>query len=292
MINAETAVLDLQGQYRVHTEHLRSDSAEQTLLLVNGSLSTTASFAQAVRYLQPSFNLVLFDLPYAGQSLSHNPGLPLLSREDEAQIILELIERFSCDLLLSFSWGGIATLQALAKRPRRIRRAVLNSFSPQVNAAMLDYLERGVRVLAAEDREQIGQLLNDTIGQYLPSLFKRYNQRHIAALHSHEYAQMRQHIETVLDSPGRSCASFAGEIDIPLLFVNGEWDQYTTTSDARLFTRHAPQSRFCSIARAGHFLEMEHKAAWLQTRDCLLDFLSPGQRCSQPAREEAALAMA
>lgn len=275
MFTAATAVLDIQGQYRVHTEHYRNPGAEHTMILVNGSLSTTASFSQALRYLCPHFNLVLFDLPYAGQSRPHNRHERLLSREDEADILLELIEHFACDLLLSFSWGGISSLQALARRPPRLRQAVINSFSPLVNAPMLDYLERGVRVLAAQDREQIGALLNGTIGRHLPSLFKRFNQRHVASLESFEYAQMQFHIETVLNNAGRSCASFAGQIDIPLLFVNGEWDEYTTADDALLFTQYAPQSIFRRIAQAGHFLEMEHKSAWLQTRDSVLAFLKP-----------------
>ena len=55
-MKAETAVLDIQGQYRVYTEFYRADCAERTIILVNGSLSTTASFAQTLRYLHPHFN--------------------------------------------------------------------------------------------------------------------------------------------------------------------------------------------------------------------------------------------
>lgn len=288
----EIAVLDIQGQYRVYTEFYRSDSAEQTIILVNGSLSTTASFAQSVRYLYPHFNVVLFDLPYAGQSREHNDHTQLMSREEEADILLELIEQFACDILLSFSWGGIATLQALARRPRRIVKAVINSFSPVVNPSMLGYLQRGVDVMRACDRENIGAVLNATIGKHLPSLFKRYNHRHVSGLEPYEYAQMSHHVETVLNMEGRSCVSFAGQIDIPVLFVNGEWDEYTTAEDARLFAQYVRHCEFRIINQAGHFLDMEHKAAWLQTRDALLAFLLPPlgqQRARGTAREQPAL---
>lgn len=288
----EIAVLDIQGQYRVYTEFYRSDSAEQTIILVNGSLSTTASFAQSVRYLYPHFNVVLFDLPYAGQSREHNDHTQLMSREEEADILLELIEQFACDILLSFSWGGIATLQALARRPRRIVKAVINSFSPVVNPSMLGYLQRGVDVMRACDRENIGAVLNATIGKHLPSLFKRYNHRHVSGLEPYEYAQMSHHVETVLNMEGRSCVSFAGQIDIPVLFVNGEWDEYTTAEDARLFAQYVRHCEFRIINQAGHFLDMEHKAAWLQTRDALLAFLLPPlgqQRPRSTAREQHAL---
>lgn len=285
----ETAVLDIQGNYRVYTEFYRAADAEQTIILVNGSLSTTASFAQTVRYLYPHFNVVLFDLPYAGQSREHNSHERFISREEEADILLELIEHFACDSVLSFSWGGIATLQALARRPWRIKRAVINSFSPIVNQAMLGYLRSGLIVMRECDRESIGMVLNGTIGKHLPSLFKRYNHRHVSGLERYEYEQMSFHVETVLNNDGRSCISFAGQIDIPLLFVNGEWDEYTTPTDARLFTQYVRNCEFRTIAQAGHFLDMEHKAAWMQTRDALLAFLLPSQpsRPQEPARLHA-----
>ena len=34
-MKAETAVLDIQGQYRVYTEFYRADCAERTIILVN-----------------------------------------------------------------------------------------------------------------------------------------------------------------------------------------------------------------------------------------------------------------
>ncbi len=49
----EIAVLDIQGQYRVYTEFYRADEAEKTIILVNGSMATTASFAQTVKSLHP-----------------------------------------------------------------------------------------------------------------------------------------------------------------------------------------------------------------------------------------------
>jgi pimeloyl-ACP methyl ester carboxylesterase len=64
----EIAVLDIQGQYRVYTEFYRADAAEKTIILVNGSMATTASFAQTVKNLHPQFNVVCYDQPYAGKS--------------------------------------------------------------------------------------------------------------------------------------------------------------------------------------------------------------------------------
>lgn len=83
---------------------------------------------------------------------------------------------------MSFSWGGASTLLALAHQPRQVKKAVVSSFSPVINEPMRDYLERGCQYLAACDRYQVGNLVNDTIGKYLPSLFKRFNYRHVSSL--------------------------------------------------------------------------------------------------------------
>ena len=123
------------------------------------------------------------------------------------------------------------------------------------------------------DRDGIAALVNGTIGKHLPSLYQRYNHRHIRSLELYEYAQMKFHVDTVLHHEGRSCVSQADAIDIPLLFLNGEWDEYTTPQDARLFAQHARHCDFHRVARAGHFIDVEHKRACLETRDAVLDFL-------------------
>lgn len=274
----ETAVLDIQGQYRVYTEFYRSQEAEKTIILINGSLATTASFSQAVRNLYPQFNVVLYDQPYAGKSKPHNHHERLLTKETEGQILLELIDHFAADQVMSFSWGGACTLMALAHRPRRIERAVVSSFSPVINEPMRDYLERGSRYLRECDRYQVGNLVNETIGKYLPPLFKRFNYRHVSSLDNHEYAQMHFHIHQVLDHDLENALTAARAIDIPVLFINGEWDEYTTIADARQFSRHVRNSQFSEIRSAGHFLDMENKSACRDTRAALIDFLKPTQR--------------
>ncbi|PWB33320.1 alpha/beta hydrolase [Pseudomonas sp. SDI] len=277
----EIAVLDIQGQYRVYTEFYRADAAEKTIILINGSLATTASFAQTVRNLHPQFNVVLYDQPYAGKSKAHNRNDRLLTKEIEGQILLELIDHFAADHVMSFSWGGACTLLALAHKPRRIEKAVVSSFSPVINEPMRDYLERGCQYLSACDRYRVGNLVNDTIGKHLPSLFKRFNYRHVSSLDNHEYQQMHFHINQVLEHDLERALKAAQAIDIPVLFVNGEWDEYTTIDDARQFGRHVRNSHFSHIQGAGHFLDMEHKAACRDTREAFLGFLKPALRESR-----------
>jgi pimeloyl-ACP methyl ester carboxylesterase len=271
----EIAVLDIQGQFRVYTEFYRADAAEKTIILVNGSLATTASFAQTVRNLHPQFNVVLYDQPYAGKSKPHNRNERPLTKEVEGQILLELIDHFNAEHIMSFSWGGAAALVALSHRPKRIEKAVISSFSPVINEHMRDYLERGITHLSVHDRHQVGNLVNTTIGKHLPPLFKRFNHRHVSNLDTHEYDQMHHHISDVLNLDTQSYVNTARHINVPVLFLNGEWDEYTAATDVRLFAPVLQHSTFNTIQSTGHFLDMEHKSACRDSRDALVDFLAP-----------------
>ena len=271
----EIAVLDIQGQFRVYTEFYRADAAEKTIIMVNGSLATTASFAQTVRNLYPQFNVVLYDQPYAGKSKPHNLNATPLSKEMEGQILLELIDHFNAEHIISFSWGGTAALIALSHRPKRIEKAVISSFSPVINEPMRDYLERGITHLSVHDRYEVGNLVNSTIGKHLPPLFKRFNYRHVSNLATHEYDQMHFHINDVLNLNTQNYLSTAQNINVPVLFLNGEWDEYTSAADARLFAPVVQHSTFTTLQSTGHFLDMEHKAARRDSREALIDFLTP-----------------
>ena len=270
---AEKAVIRVHRDLKVHTWFYPNPTAESTIILVNGSLATSASFGQTLRYLRPLFNVVLFDQPYSGHSRTHNSNHLLIGKEDEALILLDLIEHFRADQVLSFSWGGVATMLALAQRPDRIKRATITSFSPIINPAMHDYLSRGKTCLAACDRQQIGNLINETIGEHLPPLFKRCNFRHVSSLDEHEYAQMLLHIRQVLELDSSQYMSCVSNIDIPLLFINGTWDKYTSVDDALHFADLAPRATFVRIAHTGHFLDLEHKTAWQDTRAAIEEFV-------------------
>lgn len=283
-MSPEKAVLDIQGQFRVYTEFYRADGAEKTIIMVNGSLATTASFAQTVRNLYPTMNVVLYDQPYAGKSKPHNRHEKPLTREMEGQILLELIDHFNAEHVMSFSWGGAAALVALSHRPKRIESAVISSFSPVLNEHMRDYLNRGIIHLGAHNRYEVGHLINNTIGKHLPSLFKRFNYRHVSSLDLHEYDQMHYHISQVLEIDPGNYLTAAKNINVPVLFMNGAWDEYTAANDAVHFGKYVKDCSFSVIEAAGHFLDMEHKAACCDSKRALLSFLQPEAAVAESPR--------
>lgn len=197
----ESLLVSVCKGLRVHVERVGQDPGRSTVMLVNGAMATTASFARTCKCLAEHFNVVLFDLPFAGQSRQHNPQRGLITKDDEVEILLALIERFEVNHLVSASWGGISTLLALSRNPRGIRSSVVMAFAPGLNQAMLDYVGRAQALIELDDKSAIGHLLNETVGKYLPPRLKASNHQHMASLATGEYEQARFHIDQVL-APG------------------------------------------------------------------------------------------
>jgi pimeloyl-ACP methyl ester carboxylesterase len=81
----ESDVITVCGKYRIYYEHYKREGAAKTAIMVNGALATTVSFSQTIRNLNGHVNVVLFDLPFAGQSRKHNAGKGILTKEDEVR---------------------------------------------------------------------------------------------------------------------------------------------------------------------------------------------------------------
>ncbi|OMG69528.1 alpha/beta fold hydrolase [Burkholderia ubonensis] len=269
----EKHVVPLPNGLKVYVERQIFDPAFDTAILVNGALATTASFGQTVQYLGERMNTICFDLPYAGQSRQHNSGCFVLTKDDEVEILQHLIERFTPAFLVSVSWGGVASLFALARGCPSVRRAVICSFSPFLNDAMVDYVTRARDHIAAGENLKAAQLLNDTVGRYLPRIMKLYNYRYLTRLPRDEQDQVAFHVDQILSlQPERYLSEFSN-IRCELKFVNGALDEYTTPAEVRRLAAHVPRAQFATIPAAGHFLDIEGRAQRESTRAELLGFL-------------------
>lgn len=238
----EKHVVPLPNGLKVYVERNVFDPAFDTAMLVNGALATTASFGQTVQYLGERMNTICFDLPYAGQSRQHNPGCFILTKDDEAAILQYLVEHFAPSFLVSVSWGGVASLFALARGCPSVRRAAICSFSPFLNDAMVDYVTRARDHIAAGENLKAAQLLNDTVGRYLPRIMKLYNYRYLTRLPRDEQDQVAFHVDQILSlQPERYFSEFAN-IGCELLFLNGERDEYTTPADVRQLGAHVARA--------------------------------------------------
>lgn len=271
-MQAKTSIVSA-GKFKLYVERHGDDADRETVILVNGALATTVSFRQAAKFLGEHYNVVLYDLPYAGQSRVHNAFRGLVTKDDEVDILVSLIDQFSVNHMISVSWGGIAALLAMSRRPRSLRSGVVNSFSPMMNGPMLDYVLRGKDHVDAGRYLDAANLLNSTVGKYLPRLLKVFNQRYLLSLDDAEVAQVRFHADQVLALNVAEYCDRLADIAVPVLFINGELDEYTSASDVRSIGDHVRHARFASVPEAGHFLELENRDICEQVRALVMAFL-------------------
>lgn len=257
---------------KIYVQRYLYPEASESVIMVNGAMSTTASFAATVRHLEHKMNMILFDLPFIGRSAEHNPGLHLVTKQDEVKILQELIEHYQPDNLLSVSWGGLASLMTLATRPKSIKKAVISAFSTCLNGPMFNYVVKAKVLMQNKQLKDSSELLNQEIGKYLPRAIKRVNYRHLCQLNDQTYSQVIFHIEQLMKLNHQDYVSLFEKIDIPILFINGNRDEYTTTEDIRQMADYLNDCQFISIRNAGHFLDLEGKHASSQVKEALLSF--------------------
>jgi rhamnosyltransferase subunit A len=265
-------IFRLPDSLNVQVERHIFDARRKSVILVNGALATTASFGQTIKYLGERYNVICFDLPYAGQSRQHNRAGFLLTKEDEVEILLHLIRHFEPKYLYSVSWGGLASLLALARQPASIERAVIGSFSPFLNDAMVSYVTRARDLLSAGENLPAAQLLNDTVGKHLPRILKLLNYRYLTSLPKEEQSQVAFHVEQILALKPETYVSKLASIRCRVKFINGELDEYTTAEDIRTLARHIAHAHFATVPNTGHFLELEGRAQAASVREAILDF--------------------
>lgn len=283
----EVEVISVFGKYKIYCEHYKRDSAAKTAIMVNGALATTISFSQTIRNLKDDVNVLLFDLPFAGQSRRHNTGCGILTKDDEVEILLHLIEQFDVNFLVSASWGGVSALLSLARRPPTLEKAVILSFSPVINSAMHNYMTNARSFLQQQDIQGGAHLLNNTVGRYLPRLLKGHNHEYLLRMVEGNEEQIMFHIDQIFDLDQSQYVNRFREIDIPVLFINGALDEYTTTNDVSLLAQHIKHCEFAIVPNAGHFLDLESTEARRITGEIKRKFFFGDRHFTQQMEESS-----
>lgn len=268
-------IVPLPNGLKIYVEQQIFDDGFETVILINGALATTASFGPTNKYLSERYNTICFDLPYAGQSKPHNEHAFMLTKDDEVEILLHLIRMFRPAFLLSVSWGGVASLLALSRERSSIRRALIASFSPFLNDAMVDYVTQARDFIAAGENLKAAQLLNNTVGKHLPRIMKFCNYRYLTTLPQKEQYQVAFHVDQILALKPETYLNDMSQISCSLKFINGELDEYTTPADVRKLGAYVGNAEFATIPNAGHFLDLEGREQLNHVRTEILDFFGP-----------------
>jgi rhamnosyltransferase subunit A len=126
---------------------------------------------------------------------------------------------------------------------------------------MYTYMVNARRFLCDQDIPGGAQLLNSTVGKYLPRLLKVHNYQYLLSMVQGNEQQIMFHIDQIFELDQSKYIDHFTAIDVPVLFVNGALDEYTTTNDVRSLATHIKYSQFAVIPDAGHFLDLESSQA-------------------------------
>ena len=161
--------------------------------------------------------------------------------------------------MASISWGGLAALQAVATRPPSVKSAAIGSFSPRLNSKMLAYVSGAEAHIVNGDPDAAASLLNDTVGKFLPRLLKVHNHRYVRELLATQPGQVLFHIRQMRTLAVADYLEMMRRIEVPVLFLNGELDEYTTASDIRSLRAYVDKASFLTVPDTGHFLDLENR---------------------------------
>jgi len=260
--------------YSVFLERIiRGPEARGTMLFVNGALATTTSFRWAVSAL-PDYDLILFDYPSIGQSRPHNPDVGILGIEEEARILRAVCDRYQPDYVVSMSWGGTPLLLVLSDGPRSVKKAILASYSLMLTPDMRQLAVTLERLIDDRQYERAARLTLESLGELLPARIKSMNERYFVNLTPGEKQYVLGHLRRVLSLNVEHYASRLANVRIPLMFINGTRDRFTSCSSVTPVSRYVRNARFVAIEDTGHFLPLESKRASAALSRALFEFLA------------------
>ncbi|MFI4935269.1 MAG: alpha/beta fold hydrolase [Caulobacterales bacterium] len=260
MGQVKRSIVEAGGRQVFVEEVLREGPTRGSIIFVNGAVATTSALRWAVKSLT-DYDLVLFDFPHLGSSRTHNPDLRSLSKEDEAAILGDLIERYRPDFLAAQSWGGTSALLALAERPPSVKKAIIASYSAGLTEVMRALTLELLAAAQRCDRPAATRLVLETLGERLPEASRRLHERYFLRFGGEEVSQVARQLGYVAElSYANELASWRG-VEIPVMFMNGARDRFTPPEAIAPAQARFPAVRFAVVPEAGPFLAMESQAA-------------------------------
>jgi len=230
----------------------------EPLLLLNGIMMTTATWAAQTRALSPHFRCLLHD--FRGQLRSEKPPGPysMSMHVDDLEALLEEqgIERAH---LVGTSYGGEVGMMFAAAHPERVRSLTVIACVSRVN----DVLAEGVTRWARTAREAPEQLWDVTAPYNYSPRFLDENPVFVEAARQRMASQPAEWYRALADL----CEAFVtlsvdlSAIRCPTLVLCGQDDSWAPAPRHREMAANIPGSRLVLVPDCGHMCTMERPEA-------------------------------
>jgi len=232
---------------------LRGPEGGEPLVLVNGLLTDTNSWAQHVPAFEDRYRILLYDA--RGQGKSEKPPGPYpigLHAQDLAALLDHL--KIEGANLIGLSNGGAALLDLVLERPDLVKRMVIADGYSYVSALLKAELEAWLAAarLSSELRFLVATpyVWSNRFLEENRELFGYFKEK--AAQFPKEAA-----ISLIAGAKEQDVSDHLGEIRIPTLIVVGEEDILTPVSQAKFIHERIPRSKLYIVPEAGHAAPLE-----------------------------------
>jgi 3-oxoadipate enol-lactonase len=239
----------------------------EPLVLLNGVMMTTASWAAQVAALSKHFQCILHD--FRGQLRSDRPPAPF-SMSLHVDDLAALLDRLSIDAVhvVGTSYGAEVGMMFAAAHPGRVRSLSVIAATATVDDAMRE----GVRQWSDTARHAPQELWNVTVARNYSRGFIQSNPALIAAAKARVDALPKEWFDALADL----CDAFERlDIDLtaikaPTLVIAAEDDAVKPVACSGEISRAIPGARLKVIPGAGHAVIIEKPQ---EVNAALLEFL-------------------
>lgn len=135
--------------YELHGE------GDQVLVLNNGVIASTATWAYQLPALTPHYRVLLYDMRGQGQSQKWQPGDPDYTWETHADDLAALLDALDIDTahIGGISYGGELTLVFALRYPDRCRKLIVANAVSHVDPQLAAIVDSWARVAALGDHD-------------------------------------------------------------------------------------------------------------------------------------------
>ena len=256
---------DVELYYELHGD------GDQVIVLNNGVIASTTTWAYQLPALTPRYRVLLYDMRGQGQSQKWTKGDPDYTWATHADDLAALLDALDIPTahVGGISYGGELTLVFALRYPERCRSLFVANAVSHVEPLLRAAIEHWIQVAQTGDHETF----------YRATWFWNFSERFFAE----NYDSLLSRIEAAkglhLPSVVQLCRCFntlditdrLGEIQHPTCVVGSEKDILKPVHYAETITRSIPKAELHILPGAGHASFWESVAAF---NTILLGFLS------------------
>jgi 3-oxoadipate enol-lactonase len=235
---------------------------DEVLVLNNGVIASTASWAYQLPALVPHFSVLLYDMRGQGQSSKWQDGDPSYTWETHAGDLAALLDHLGIHQahIGGISYGGELTLIFALHYPERCRKLIVADAVSHVGSQLRSIIESWI--LAAEGGDPETFYRSTWFWNFSETFFSKQYDLLLSRIDAARQLHLPSVIQLCRNFNGLDVTGRLGKIDHPTCVIVGENDHLKPPYYARIIAAAIEGSELHVLPGAGHASFWESSAAF------------------------------